>query len=140
MSRTNPFEELERLFERMSEQVEPGEWQRWGVRDISVDLIDRGDGFELHADLPGYDRSDIDLTLSEGRLRIEAVREIDVIDEDSEDRYVLRERAKDSVSRSVRLPEPIDDSEAVARYRNGVLTITLPKEEPAGEGTRIDIE
>lgn len=141
MRRRNPFDELEELFERMSRQFEGGDWYTGG-KPISVDVADTGDTYELTADLPGYDRDDIELTLAEGSLTIEAVRE--EADEEREEtpsvRYVRREREHAEISRTIRLPEPIDEEEAVARYRNGVLTVTLPKQEPDEDATSIDIE
>ncbi len=143
MGRRNPFEELEELFERMSNQFEGGDWYRMGAQPVAVDLVDEGDRYELTADLPGYEREDINITLADGSIRIEAEREEEYdeeVEESPTSRYVRRERQQHSVSRSVRLPEPIDEEEANARYQNGVLTVTLPKLQPTVDSTRIDIE
>lgn len=141
MTRRNPFEELEQLFERMSQQVEPGEWGALRRDGVSVDVVDLGDELEVTVDLPGYEREDIELTLSEGTLRIEAERETEQEErEDADVRYVRRERRRESVSRSIRLPEAVEEDEATARYQNGVLTVTLPKVAPDEAGQRIDIE
>lgn len=141
MSRRNPFEELEELFERMSSQFEGGDWYRVGGKPIAVDLVDEGDRYELFADLPGYEREDIDLTLTDGSLRIDAERDDDEPEDPLETtRHVQRERHHGTVSRTVRLPEPIDEDNSNARYHNGVLTITLPKLQPDENSTQIDIE
>ena len=143
MSRRNPFEELEELFERMSGQFDAGDWYRAGGQSIAVDLVDEGDHYELTADLPGYDREDINLTLTDGSLRIEAEREKESEverDESPSSRYVRRERHRQTVSRSVRVPEPIEEEESSANYHNGVLTVILPKLKPAVDSTQIDIE
>lgn len=139
MSRKHPFEDLEQLFERMSRQVESGDWTKITGGSVAVDLIDTGDAFEVTADLPGYDREDIDLTLAGDTLEIEAVRSSE-FEEEVDGRYLRRERQEHSVSRSVRIPEPTNDEEASASYANGVLTVTLPKVEPTEEGRQIDIE
>ena len=137
MTRRNPFEELEQLFDRMSQQVEPGEWRGIGGPAVTIDLLDVEDALLVVADLPGYEREQIDLTVAEDTLRIEAER-----DEDEEEagEYLRRERHRSGVNRSIRLPEPVDESDASASYQDGVLRITLPKSAPEDEGQPIDIE
>ena len=142
MGRHNPFEELEELFERMSGQFEGTDWYKIGNQSVVVDLVDLGDSFELTADLPGFDRDNINITLTDGTLTIDAEREEVTDTEDTEEsiRYLRQERHRSAVSRSIRLPEPIDEESAKATYNAGVLTIELPKLEPDRDGTSIDIE
>ena len=142
MTRRTPLDELEQLFERMSQQVDTGDWHSLGGQSITIDLKDTGDAYELTADLPGYERDEIDISIADGRLTVEADRDEEVDEEAEEDsyRYVRRERRHEHVSRSIRLPEPIDETAAVARYQNGILTVDLPKADPAAESTRINIE
>lgn len=142
----NPFDDIERMFDRMSRQFEefdPGTTQPGGVgtSDVDVDLRDDGDAFVLTADLPGFETDDIDVELADDTLRLSATRETaaETRDLDVESgRYLRRERSRQSVRRSVRLPEPVDESATSAEYRNGVLTVTLPKQEPE-EGHDIPI-
>ena len=142
MGRHNPFEELEELFERMSGQFEGTEWYKIGNQPVMVDLVDLGEAFELTADLPGFARDDIDISLADGTLTIEANREESTTDEETEEpvRYLRQERRSAAVSRSIRLPEPIEEESAKATYNAGVLTVSLPKLEPDQDGTSIDIE
>ncbi|WP_435360218.1 Hsp20/alpha crystallin family protein [Haloarchaeobius sp. DFWS5] len=134
--RRNPFEEIEDMFDRMGRQFDsPG---MRSFESIPIDMQDHGDEYEVTADLPGYDTENIDLTFSDGRLRLEASRE-DVEEEADEETYIHRER-RQSVSRSLRVPEAVDEDGIAASYNNGTLTITLPKEEAdEDEGHRIDI-
>lgn len=127
------------MLERMSKQFEtgvPGGLPTIG--GVAVDVVDRDEEYVVTADLPGYETEDIEVTANEGRLRIEAERETG-LDEESED-FIFNERHRQSVSRTVRLPEPVDEEAVSAKYTNGVLTITLPKEDVGDEGHRIDIE
>lgn len=140
MTRPNPFDELEDLFERMSRQFEGAEWSTMTGNAIAVDLLDEDDAYELIADLPGYDRDDIDLTIADGALHIEAERSESTEEADPAIDYVRRERRRSRVTRTIRLPEPIEEDAAEARYANGVLTVNLPKREPGADGTQIDIE
>ncbi|WP_435334655.1 Hsp20/alpha crystallin family protein [Haloarchaeobius sp. TZWWS8] len=136
--RRNPFEEIEDMFDRMGRQFESGPGMR-SFQSVPIDLQDLGDAYELAADLPGYRSDDIDLTFSDGSLNIDATRE-ETEDEADGGRYVHRER-RESVSRRVRIPEPVDESGISASYNNGTLTVKLPKEEQTeDEGHRINIE
>lgn len=141
--RRNPFEELEEMLDRLGEQVEEGMTggtRLPGGRSVAVDLADEGETYVLTADLPGFETDDIDLTLQDNHVHIEADRE-SVEEERDGDRYLRRERHRTSVSRSVRLPEEVDEDAVSARYTNGVLTVTLPKEHaPDESGHHIDIE
>ncbi|USZ66734.1 Hsp20/alpha crystallin family protein [Halorussus salilacus] len=148
--RRNPFEELEEMIDRMSRQFEEsmggGDWQK-GLRvgsGMSVDVADRGDEYVVTADLPGFDTDDMDVSIRDDVLRIEADREEateegDEGDEGDEGRYIRRERRHQSVSRSVTLPEGVDEGNVSAEYRNGVLTVTLPKMVEGDDSHHIDI-
>jgi len=93
MSR-NPFDDIERMFDRMSGQLEPPEPFGGGLVEASVpvDVEDAGDEFVVTADLPGVDRDAIDVQLAGETLTVSADRESD--DEASEGRYVRRERRR----------------------------------------------
>ena len=135
--RRNPFREIEEMMNRMSHQFE----ESMGSSDLpqlaggdgpSIDVADRDDEFVVTADLPGYRTEDIDLTLRGDELRITAEREqeSETSDEEGEGgtpRYIRKERRHQSVSRAVTLPEQVDEENVSAEYRNGVLTVTLPK-------------
>lgn len=137
--RRNPFEELEAMLERMSEQFETGVPDGLpAVRGVAVDVVDRDEKYVVTADLPGYETQDIKITVTEGRLRIDAERETDV-DEETEE-YLYDERRRESVNRTIRLPEPVEEDRVTAEYSNGVLMITLPKEDIDDEGHHIEIE
>ncbi|WP_263021005.1 Hsp20/alpha crystallin family protein [Natronobiforma cellulositropha] len=144
--RRNPFDELEELLDRVSRQVEEGMASGTGLPvpgSVAVDVADYDEEYVVTADLPGYETDDIELTLTEGTLRLEAEREreTETADEEGADRYIRRERTSRSISRRFRLPEPVDEEGVSASYTNGVLTVTLPKHEPAEEESkRIDID
>lgn len=139
MARKNPFEELEQFFERMSQQVETGDWSALTRDSVAVDVVDTGDAFQITADLPGYDRDDIDITLTGDTLQIDAGREEET-EEAYEGSYIRRERHEQTASRSVRIPDATDEEAASATYTNGVLTVTLPKADPGEHGRQIDID
>lgn len=142
MRRRNPFEEVEQFIERMSRQLEEGDWSMMGGTSMSVDVAEADDEFVVVADLPGYERDEIDLKIADGTLRIAADHEESVEEKEEDDgrRYLRQERRHRSTSRSIRLPESVEEDEASASYKNGVLTITLPKTSAGEEGSQIEIE
>jgi len=143
MNRTNPFDEIEQFFGR----APFGGDRAWGrdLRTTDIDVAEYDDEFVVMADLPGYDREDIDVRATDGRLTITAERDAERENgehehEDADRRYLRRERRHESVTRSVDLPGPIADEDASATYRHGVLTVTLPKTvDEADDGHRIDV-
>lgn len=127
------------MFERMNEQF--GQFEETtlpATQSLSVDLADHEDSFEVTADLPGYERDDIDLSVTDRTLRISAER--DESTEEGEGNYLRRERRRRSVSRSLSLPEEVAEEEASAAYTNGVLTVTLPKATSDENSRSIDID
>ncbi|MFB6131910.1 MAG: Hsp20/alpha crystallin family protein [Halanaeroarchaeum sp.] len=140
MRRKNPFEDIERMLERMSEQFD--EVSRGDIgfaRGLDVDVEDRPDEFVVTADLPGFGKEDIDVELVDDTLRIAAEHESDASEEEP-GRYVRRERSRESVSRSISLPEAVEEDGVEARFKNGVLTVTLPKAYGSEDAQQIDIE
>jgi HSP20 family protein len=134
-SRDNPFGEIERLVEEMNEGLRAFDTSLGG--DVPADVLDAGEAYEVRVDLPGYDREGIDVRLSDRTLTVEAERSTDV--EGSDERYVRRERTRESVSRTVHLPEAVEAGGTSATYEAGVLTVRLPKRGADG-GESIPIE
>ncbi len=144
--RYNPIEELERILDRMSRQVTGGSpgWDRggslaaWAGGDdqFPVDVVDEGDRFVATIDLPGFEREDVSIHLHEQTLQIEADHTSEADEETGS--YVRRERRQRSVTRSIRLPDAVNEDDVEAKMHNGVITITLPKLMP-DEGHEIDI-
>ncbi len=104
-----------------------------------VEMLERGEDLVVRADLPGLDKDDVDLELTDGALVISGERKSE---EESEGRGVWRsERHYGGFRRVIGLPEGVDAEQAQARFENGVLEITfkLPKKE-AGKQRRIPIQ
>jgi HSP20 family protein len=148
MNRSNPFSEFETFFERMARSFDDVPHGRMGRLDwnrdadasaFPMDLADDGEAFVLTADLPGFDKSDIDVGVDGRSLTLSAHREHE--HGSDEGTYIRRERRSESVSRSVSLPADVDAEGASATYSNGVLTVTVPKVAVDAEsGHRIDVE
>ena len=125
--RNNPFEEIEQLFERMSRGGTGG---MSGMHDVSVDVSETDTEVVVTADLPGYEKEDIEVGVKDRRLTVEAERSHESEDRNENERFLRQERTHQRISRSVSLPEDVDEDAASATYHNGVLTVTLPKVNP----------
>ncbi|MFB6070519.1 MAG: Hsp20/alpha crystallin family protein [Halanaeroarchaeum sp.] len=143
MGRRNPFDEIERMLDRMAKQFEGMDdirsFDAGFASRIDVDVEDRPDDYVVTADLPGFEKEDIDVELADETLRISAQRASEHEDEEP-GRYVRRERSRESMSRSISLPEPVREDDVEGRFKNGVLTVTLPKRHTAEDSHSIDIE
>jgi HSP20 family protein len=92
----------------------------------AVDVREEDSRFVIHADLPGVDPEDIEVSMEDGVLTIKGERHA----ESEEDQHGYRrfERVSGSFLRRFSLPDTADDSEISASTRHGVLEITIPKQ------------
>lgn len=95
-----------------------------------TDIRDAGDSYVLEAELPGFNKEDINLDLKDGILTITAAHSESTEDKGENGSYIRRERRYGSFQRSFDVTG-IDEAGIAAAYLNGVLTLTLPKAKPA---------
>jgi HSP20 family protein len=135
-NRSNPFKDIEELFDRMGRGFEAGDLS---VHDVAVDVSETDEEVVVTADLPGFEKSDIEVTVDDDGLTITAEREETTAEDDA--RYHRRERTRSEVQRRLSLPADVEETEASASYHNGVLTVVLPKRETTeDEGYDIDVQ
>jgi HSP20 family protein len=97
---------------------------------MEIDLVEGEQDYSVHADLPGVDKSDIDINVENGVLTITAERR-NRHEEKSKTSHLI-ERSYGKVQRSIRVPSNADATKASAKFENGVLELTLPKVEQRG--------
>ena len=110
------------------------------IASFRTDVTDTGDAYKLEAELPGFKKEDIKIDVEDDCLTISAERKVDEDKKDEKNNFVKRERYYGSYSRSFDV-SGIDCANIKAAYKDGVLTLTLPKqkkEEPTGR--RLEIE
>ena len=90
-----------------------------------MDVCEREKEYEITAELPGMDTSNIDVKLANGVLTIKGEKKEEK--EEKEKDYYLSERRFGSFQRSFQLPEGIEEDKIQANFEKGVLTIKLPK-------------
>lgn len=109
-----------------------------GPAQIKMDVKEGDNAYTVSAEIPGVKKEDIHVTVEGGMVTVRA--EVKQEDVQTQDEKVLRsERYYGSVSRGISLPQDVDQSQAKAKYDNGVLTLTLPKKQGGGsQKLRID--
>ena len=93
----------------------------------AVDINEDSSSFTLTADIPGLNKSDIDISVEDNMLRLSGNREYTKADKDVE--YHYHERNHGKFFRSFKLPLTVDEKKISAVFKNGVLTVILPKTE-----------
>lgn len=124
----NPFEELQneidQVFNRVWASTEDG--GRWTTSaSYPVDITEEDDHITVEAELPGFKRDEISVTMEQGVLTIDAERKV----EEKKGHPQLNERRWTRVTRSFRLGQAVDEGKVDAKLEDGVLTLTLPKRE-----------
>ncbi len=94
---------------------------------IPIDLLDNGTELVVRASLPGVKPEDVSISVLKDTVSIRAVMSDDDDLQIKGATYLRRERRVSTFVRSLKLPLPVDADRADARYKNGVLTLTLPK-------------
>jgi HSP20 family protein len=97
---------------------------------MKVDVAEKNGAYTVTAELPGVKKDDIQVTIDGAQVTLAA--EVKREKEASEDERVLHtERVYGKVSRSFTLPQEVDEGKAEAKFRDGVLELTLPKKAAA---------
>ena len=91
----------------------------------AIDIVEKDTAFEVTAELPGLDVKDVDVRLANGMLTIKGEKREEK-EEKTKDRYVS-ERRYGSFRRSLQIPGSVDADKIESGFKNGVLTVTLPK-------------
>jgi len=95
------------------------------VREATVDLVDEGKMFVVHAELPGVAKDKIDVALTKDGIEISA--ETDVEKEDKGKNFVVRERTYSHVYKQLSFPEEVIPEKAESTFRDGLLEVCIPK-------------
>ena len=101
------------------------------VKDMmKTDIRDVDGNYELEIDLPGFKKDEIKVQLDNGYLTISAAKGLDKDETDKKTgKYIRRERYAGNLSRSFYVGENVKQEDFKASFKNGILRITVPKEE-----------
>lgn len=144
----SPWDEMERWFGEFGKRgwLHPFSWE-WPKemealapfegRMPRVDMIDRDDEVVIRAELPGVKKDDLEVTLSEHTVTIEAHTTAEEKEEKGE--YYRREMSRGDFQRTLAVPGGVDEAKAKAHFADGVLELALPKLEKT-ERTKVKVE
>lgn len=134
----NPFRWLQREMNRVFENLwlEPyGELEEWpGTFIPAVDVTENEKEVHISAELPGMDEKDINVTVTDSMLAIQGEKKQK--QEQKEEGFYCKESSYGTFRRVIELPAEVDEDKAEAKFKKGVLKITLPKTEESRAKTR----
>jgi len=104
----------------------------------SVDVTEDNKEVSIHAEIPGMNQKDIDLTWHDGVLTIRGEKKEEK-EEKGKNRY-YRECSYGSFSRDIDIGRHVNWEKAIAKYKNGVLTVTLPKTRDGQKAVEVKID
>jgi len=133
----DPFKEMEELERQFFGRQLPACNTSYNFK---TDVRETDNAYILDAELPGFSKEDIHAEIKNGYLTIKAERKSSSEEKDEKNNYIRRERSYGSYSRSFDL-EGIDTDGIKASYKDGILSLTLPKSAPQiDEGKKLEIE
>jgi HSP20 family protein len=140
----SPFEEAEHWFEDFFPRgwmrpLRQG-WPSWPDLEAPfkgrmprVDIIDRENEIVVRAELPGVDKDDLDVSMTDHSVTIRATTSCEK--KEAEGEYYRREMSRGEFQRTLPLPEEVDADKAKASFKDGVLELALPKVKSAKRKT-----
>jgi HSP20 family protein len=135
-----PFEDMERWVEdifprnwlrehRMGWPASAGLSSALDIRTPKVDVVDRKDVIFIKAELPGIEKNDIEVSMTDNTITIKGSSKKEEKEEQGD--YYRCEISQGSFSRSMSLPAEVDINKSEAKFKDGILELTLPKLERA---------
>jgi len=95
---------------------------------MKVDLVEEKDRFLVSADVPGFNKDQLQVSVKDGLLTVSGKTSSSKEENDPDRKYHRIERSSGSMTRSIRLPEQVKEEEISATCENGVLKLVLPKD------------
>jgi len=132
----SPFSEMERMFDnylsrdwlrhfQMEWPLFPKAASPFAGKTPSVDVIDRDNEVIVKAELPGVDKKDIDISVTQNTVTIKGSTSHEEKEEKGD--YYRCEMSRGSYSRTLSLPADVDEEKSKAKFKDGILELSLPK-------------
>lgn len=121
--RWEPFDEFDRFF-RDLQAITPNRSGSLGY-DMAVDVYEAGNDLIAEMNVPGLKAEDIDVEVEDNYLRIAGKRE--EVQEKKEQSHYQKEIRRGSFDRVIPLPDMVEHEQVAAEYKDGVLTVRMPK-------------
>lgn len=133
----DPFRELEDVSNRLNRLFGRSLPQTTASQDMlamadwtpSVDITETDAAYVVKGEIPGVNKDDVKVTVEDGMLTIQGERKMEK--EEKGKKFHRIERSYGSFMRSFRVPEDVEESKVKAEFKDGMITVTLPKSEKA---------
>lgn len=112
-------------------------WEEGGIWSPATDLIDQKDQLIARIELPGVEKKDVKISVSDNNLTVQG--EIEKDKETKKEDYYCCERVYGTYSRTISLPVEVEQDKIKAKFKNGILEIVMPKK-PERKPKEIAIE
>lgn len=132
---SNPFGDIDSFFSDFFRPVNAVSAEGNQVAMPKVDIEEKDKSYVVHADLPGIDKDDIEVSLHDGILSIQAETKKES-KEEKDGSIIRRERHVGRFMRKFSLGHDIDENGAVADFDKGVLTLDIPKKQSSAKKPR----
>ena len=120
-----PFDQfMAPLFPRFDSSL----WTEFGEREPRIDIQDRGDHYTMTAELPGFEKNDVEVQVTNNALELKAEKRASK--EDKNDQGMQSQSGYSYFHKYLTLPEPVLSEKVDGTMKNGVLELKLPKVEP----------
>jgi HSP20 family protein len=143
---SSPFEELMRLQKEMSRVFEKNfsdfqkEWKENNqMLHFKMGVAEHPDKIIVTCDIPGLRKEDVRIDVKDNVLTISGARKAESVTKDEKTQYVKKERSFGAFTRSVYLPKGAMIKDVKAAYKDGVLTVTVPREAVKEEVANIPV-
>ncbi len=97
---------------------------------MKTDVRETEDSYAVDIDLPGFKKDEVKLELKDGYLTVTAAKGLNKDEKDKNGRYIRQERYAGAMSRSFYVGDEVKPEDLHAKYEDGILQITVPKEMP----------
>ena len=128
-------------FGRLMPQVSSELYGKHARNLMKTDVRELDGSYELDVDLPGFKKDEIHIELKNGYLTISAAKGLDKDEKAPEGKYIRQERYTGACSRSFYVGTDLQPKDVNAKFTDGILELTFPKEAPKKEPdvTRVEI-
>jgi len=124
-----PVSNMLSLFDEFFNRFYEEEGEEDNFRAMAIDIVEHDKDFEILANLPGFKKDDVKISIHDNQLMIEA--NSNVTKEESKGTVYRCERYSGSYRRNLLLPENVEVSKISAKMEDGVLKVIIPKKEPS---------
>ncbi|MDX1639398.1 MAG: Hsp20/alpha crystallin family protein [Balneolaceae bacterium] len=142
-SEGSPIEALRREMDQLFDEMVPFSWMReqggngYDLWAPNTDMVENDNEYVIKMDLPGIPKEDVNITFKDNRLTISGERQQE--EKEEKENYMRRERYVGNFLRSFTLPNAVKEDDIKAKFKDGVLRITVRKtEESKPKTVKID--